>query len=398
MSKQLEQVKLLQTQVSTGQKIQLASEDPALANRIIDVHSHIQRLKGFEQNSILAENRTKIVAEGIQDSVNLTNQIQEVLIHAQNDTLSNSDRSNLAEELKGYLQNIMDIANTQDSDGNYIFSGMNVGIPAFIQEGSQYVYQGSQDGTQIPIGEHINVIYNESGYQLFDSIKLGNGTFTVSADSVNNTGTGVINPGNLSSSTNYIQDDYKITIVTNASGQIAYQLIATNGGQLIPIPPATTPDNAPAYIAGQTIEQNGISIQITGEPNVGDTFSIETSTTDNIFNILQNMINTLSTPIYSEKEKTDLHQALSDQASNMKQVSNHFQTRLVDAGYRGKMIDDYLAINQNRLIDAEIMFGKLSDTDLGQAISELTQRLTTLEVTQQTYLKIQETYFDLLNS
>jgi len=41
---------------------------------------------------------------------------------------------------------------------------------------------------------------------------------------------------------------------------------------------------------------------------------------------------------------------------------------------------------------------KLSDSDLGQAISELTQRLTTLEVTQQTYLKIQETYFDLLNS
>jgi flagellar hook-associated protein 3 FlgL len=262
-------------------------------------------------------------------------------------------------------------------------------------KGASYVYQGSQDGTVIPLGNRTNVIYNDSGARIFGGIKTGNGSFNVSANS-NNTGNGVLVAGGLTSAMKDITEEYKITMVTNGSGQLAYQLVGTSSGQLIPKPPMMVPADAPAYVPGQDIVFNEGSVQITGEPRGGDVFNITPSQSDNIFNVLQNVISTLSQPVYSGKDRADLQQALTQHASTFKQASSHFQAALAEVGSRGKMIDDYVDFSKNSLIDAQIARGQLADADMEQVISELTQRLTVLEVTQQSYLKIQDTYFSLL--
>lgn len=396
-AKQFNEVSRLQVQISTGKKIQTASENPLLANQIQGVEDIISYLNSFQMNGSLASNRTDLLSERTQESISLLDRVKELILSAQNDTYNATDLASIATELQGKLDGMMNVANTQDSEGNYIFSGMNVGTPAYVKKGTQYIYQGSQDATFIPIGNRTNVIYNESGARVFGSIKTGNGAYIATTDPVNNTGTGVIQMAGVSNALNNTPDEYQIYMVTNSQGQLAYQLVSTSSGQLIPLPPAASPQDAPSYIPGSSITFNGMSVQISGQPNAGDRFTIKPSTTDNVFNIMQNILNTLSLPVGTEKEKADFHQALSDQASTFNQVASHFRTYLTEVGSRGNIIDDYQDMSKTNLMDAHILSGKLGDADLGEVISDLTQRMTALEITQQSYLKIQDMYSNFLS-
>lgn len=392
IAQQFEQIQTLQTQVATGKKIQQSSENPLLANKIKAVGDFMQTIKGYELNGTLAQSRASLFNASSQDSLNVLMRVQELVQSAQNDTMNASDRNNIAQELKGYVDTLVRIANTQDNNGEYIFSGINSNTPAYSKTPSGYVYQGSQEVTRIAISSGNTVPYNESGLRIFGDLKTGNGVFSLSSDTVNNTGTGIASIINSQASSHFVADDYTLSFVTNSAGKMAFQVSGANSGQLIPPLPLSAPDDAPTFIAGSSITFNGVAIEINGQPAVGDTFNVVPAKTQNMFDALSLMITTLSTPINSEKDKADFHQTLSGQSSSFNQALAIFQQYLTEVGNRAKTIDDQVNINKNVLIDQQLLSGKLSDADLGEVISNLTQRLTALEITQQSYLKIQESY------
>jgi flagellar hook-associated protein 3 FlgL len=396
MSSQIEKVQQLQTQVATGKKLQRASEDPLLAEKINAVNDFVQNVKGYQLNATLAENRVTLVSSNIQEGVNILGRVRELIQSAQNDTLNNSDRANIAAELKGQLDVLMQVANAKDSNGEYIFSGINVKSPAFEKQGSGYIYQGAEEVTQIAIGIQNKVAYNDSGFQVFGNIKTGNGQYVLSSDAVNNTGTGVVTSAGALQNSAYVPDTYTITFVKNGTGKLAYQINGLSSGQVIPVPPLSTPSDAPEFFSGNEISFNGVNLQFSGLPNEGDVFHVNESTTQNMFDSLQQVINTLNTPTNSETEKASFHQVMNSLSASLMQISNHVNGFLTEIGMRGKNIDDQINFSTNVLTDQKILLSKLSDTDMTEVISDLTQRLTTLEVTQQSYLKIQDTLNKLL--
>lgn len=289
MSKQYESIKNLQIQVATGKKIQNSSENPLLAQKVTAIRDFLKHIEGYELNGILGQNRNTLACTTVQDGINVLSRVQELIQNAQNDTLNNVDRQNIAVELQGSLDNLLRIANSQDNNGDYIFSGMAVNVMPYINQDGRYRYQGSQESTKIAIGIGCTAACNDPGVQIFENITSGN-----------------------------------------------------------------------------------------------------------IFDALQNVIASLNTPVSTDEERADLHQSLDSQRDAINQLSNNFQQSLTRLANRGKAIDDQININKNLLVDNQIMLSKLADSDLDRLIPELTQRLTTLEITQQTYLKIQETLNQLL--
>jgi flagellar hook-associated protein 3 FlgL len=290
IAKQYEQIERLQTQVATGKKIQHASEDPLLYLRMKEMDDTVNNLKSYQFNGVLADNRTNLFDSSTQQNINNLQRVHELIIQAQSDTLNNDARESISKELDTMLTSMVNIANTQDSDGNYIFSGMNLHTPAFQVQSGQYVYTGSQSSTAIPIATNLSVTYNEVGSQIF----------------------------------------------------------GVNG-------------------------------------------------TDNVFNVVKNLINILKQPVSTEADLAAMHVSVATQASYVTDALGNLNNYIAVVGARSNNINNYLTMSQNNLIDNQIMAGKISDADLGQVISQLSQRLTTLEVTQQSYLNIQETYYKLLN-
>ncbi|MDP1603537.1 MAG: flagellar hook-associated protein FlgL [Legionella sp.] len=397
ISRQFEEIRNCQMQISTGKKIQSSSEDPLLAKQIKAINDYMHIINGYELNGTLAQTRNELVNTTVQGSLNALGRIQELLQSAQNDTLNNNDRKNLAVELKGIHEMLLRSANAQDNNGQYIFSGMSVNVPPFAKNGNNYIYQGAQEATKIALGFESTVLYNDSGYQIFNGTKTGNGVFTLSTDAVNNQGTVIASAGNLQSQASFVSDDYTLTFVTNAAGKMAYQVSGQTSGQIIPTPPLLMPDDAPEYVEGVELVFNGVSMQLTGQPVVGDVVNVTPSKPENVFDTLESLFELLSTPINTTVEKANLHQQLGEHVTSFNGVVSHFRQYLTEIGNRGKTIDDQINLNKNTITEQRILLGKVSEVDLGEVVAQLTQRLTTLEVTQQAYLKIQETFNHLIN-
>lgn len=396
MSQQYHQVSTLQSQVSTGKKIQKSSEDPTLASRIKSVEDYIHRLDSYAANTAVADNRLSLLNITLQQEVDLTIKAKELVLHAQNGTLSDKNREDIAIQLSGILSTMLQHANSQDGNGDYLFNGFQAGKSPFIQTPQGIKYQGSYEGNSIAISDNIHVQHSDSGFAVFGDIKTGNGSFSVASDSANNTGAGVLHPVSILDPNNAVDDDYTLTVVTNSSGKLAYEIIGLTSGQVIPAPPLTSPADAPEYMPGVAITFNGITTQLSGEPAAGDKFTIKQSHSQNMFQTLQNIIDTLKTPHTSLKAQADMTQVLLEEASTLAGSLDHLVNQLATVGDRKRLVEDHIKLNKDKSLDQQVILGSLSEVDMAEAISGLTQQLTALNMSQQSYTKIQEVFSQLL--
>lgn len=395
MSQQYHQVSTLQTQVSTGKKLQKSSDDPTLGSRIKSVEDYITRLDSYATNTALANGRLSLLDKTLQQEIDLTIKAKELVLNAQNGTLNDKNRGDIATQLSGVLASMLNLANSQDGNGDYLFNGFQASKPPYIQTSTGFKYQGSYDGNSIAISDQTQVQHSDSGFAIFGDIRTGNGSFSVASDSAN-TGTGVLQPVTILDGNGVVEDDYTLTVVTNGSGQLAYEIIGLNSGQVIPAPPLTLPADAPEYKPGGEITFNGIATRLNGEPAVGDTFTIKQSHSQNIFQTLQNIIDTLKTPHTSLKSQADMTQVLLEQSSTLSGSLNHLVNQLTSVGDRKKMVEDQIKLNKDRSLDQQVILGSLSEVDMAEAISGLTQQLTALNMSQQSYTKVQEIFSQLM--
>lgn len=398
LSKQSEAINKLQAQLNTGKKLNHSSDDPVLARNIRSTEDYIERLNTYTNNTTLAQNRAKIVEGGIQGSLEVVNRIK-VLIHAaQSDTTNETDRANIAKELQGLMNSLSGFANTKDSQGNYVFSGTSTDTTPFSKVNGAYEYMGSHEVTTIDVSTTVNLLYTDSGQRVFGDIRKGNGYFTIEQGSTPNTGTADTSVGLINSQTNYVEDTYTLSFVTNSNGDLAYQVVGAASGQVVPTPPATTPADAPIFQAGESISFNGISMTVNGQPNVGDSFIIAPSQNQNALESLNQLIGVVGMDINNPVDRASYHQKLSQLSAGFDQVSAHLTDYLSDVGYRATTIDSQATANEALVNNQKIVLNSLSDVDVTKAMPELSQHYLLLQLTTQSYTQLRDLFTEMLKA
>jgi flagellar hook-associated protein 3 FlgL len=378
-------------QGSTGQKIQASSENPVLANQIKSNKETIEALDNFSNNGLLAQNRSRLFSTAMENSINILGDVKILMSKASNGTVSNSDKASIAEQLQGDLTMLLSYANTHDADGNYIFSGFNTQTPPYVLVNGSYEYQGGLNTAVIDISPDVSALYYESGFNVFGDIFNGNGSFTITAGA--NTGGAFTSAGNVVNPANYVQDTYTLSFVTNSSGGLAYQIIGSASGQVIPPLPSNIPDDAALYHPKSDITFNGINFTMEGNPEVGDTFTIASSKQENIFNAIQTLITTLQTP---STNQGNFNQTMGQLNASFSQITNHLITYQSQIGTRSLAIDNEIAENETVKTNNEITLKGLAEADPVQVYSALAQKSLALQATQDSYSKLQETLLQLL--
>lgn len=387
--------KLLEQQ-SSEKKLLAPSDDPVLAGRIKLVEEYIKDLNSFKQNEVIAANRTKLFQSSIDGAASTTDQVKQALQRAASDLISDDDRKALAGTLKSYMNNLLNAANMKDSNGEYIYSGFNGSSQPYVIQNGTYQYQGTLNSTLINIGQFASVLYGESGHTVFGNIQMGNGTFTVTGG-VGNTGTASTTTGSVVNQSAYVEDTYTIAFVTNSSGKVGYTITGLNSGQVIPPLPTPIPGGAPDYVNKADITFNGMSINISGTPNVGDTFQIQPTQNQNIFDTLQSAITLLETPIGSDKTKqAAYHQSLTQLRGTVEQAFSHFLGYQSDVGIRGRMIDDQRILNERLRNEHEQMRSELADVEIFDVVSEITRETAFLQSTMESYKLIEKALIEIL--
>ncbi len=395
MEEHFEKISRLYQQSVNGKKLLAPSDDPVLASRIQLTTDYKKELESYSQNEKVALNRAKLFESSITASVGVVAKVKELIQTAASDTMGDGERRSIAQQLTGYLNNLLSSVNTKDSNGEYIYSGYNSSAQPYVQQGN-FVYQGTINSTVINIGPDVSTVYNTSGFNVYGDILTGNGTFTVKIPGVN-TGTAMTSPGSVVNAATYVEDTYTLTFVTNAAGRLAYQVVGASSGQVIPAPPATIPTDAPDYLPDSDITFNGLSIHVKGEPNVGDAFQVAPSTKDNIFNTLQGLINTLNTPINNDPvQRAKFHQELSQYNDSMAQAYTHLLNFQSDIGSQVQIIEKQAATNAAALFQQEEISKELGEVPITEVYSKITQENFYLQATVDAYKQIEQTLLELL--
>ncbi len=157
-----------QAQISAQKQVLNPSDAPDQSAAILRLKSVIGRQDSYSKSLDTINTRLSAEDTTLKSANDLIVRVKEIAVQASNDTLSSADRQALGTELKGLRGELLSLANTQDSNGNYLFAGSRVSQPAFAADASgQTVYQGDQTHMNVMVGENQSIPINRSGSDAF---------------------------------------------------------------------------------------------------------------------------------------------------------------------------------------------------------------------------------------
>ena len=168
------QVQRTQQQISSNQRLLSAADDPVAATRILKIEAQLSVNNQFTRNIDLAESRLQIIEGSLSSVEEVILRVKELVIRSGNGALSNNERSKLAIEIDERLDELVDLVNTRDADGDYIFGGFQVDSPPFVENSGQYQYTGDEGVRLVQVSNSSYVAISEPGDTLFQSIPVVN--------------------------------------------------------------------------------------------------------------------------------------------------------------------------------------------------------------------------------
>ena len=172
-----------QQQVASGQRILQPADDPTGAKRVIDLERGIALSKQYEDNGNLARSRLEREESALVGVRDVLDKVRELALQGNNATISAPDRAAIARELQVQLEQLVAVANTQDGNGEYLFSGFATRTQPFsLAPAGGASYAGDQGSRRVQIGPNRDIAVGDPGNAIFQNIRTGNGTFVTGYD------------------------------------------------------------------------------------------------------------------------------------------------------------------------------------------------------------------------
>lgn len=135
----------LQAQMSSGQKINLASDDPAATADVLRLQGEQRVLDQYARNADDGEAWLTTVDSALQSSLASVRKARQLTINGGDGALGDTSRLALAQEIEGIRDALLSQANTTYL-GRPVFAGTSAG-PAFSDATGGYAYNGVAAGS-----------------------------------------------------------------------------------------------------------------------------------------------------------------------------------------------------------------------------------------------------------
>jgi len=155
-------------QVASGKRILRPSDDPSAAVRILDLKEAEQRLAQYQRNADWATARLEQEETTLQGIGNLLQRARELTVRGNNGTMSTVDRQAIAAEIEQIRDSFLQLTNTRDANGEYIFGGFRTqSEPMSMTIGADgradFAYAGDEGQRLLQIGESREVAIGDPG-------------------------------------------------------------------------------------------------------------------------------------------------------------------------------------------------------------------------------------------
>jgi len=379
-----------QQQISTGKKVNQASDDPVAAARILKLDQEVSRIETYQRNADLAQNRLQQEESALTNAVDLIQRIRELTVQAGNATLSRNDRLSIAEELSQRLDQLADIANTQDASGEYIFSGFLGGQPAYVKspDGS-WQYNGDEGQRILEIDDGVTVAISDHGKEIFENVPAAVSVKSSTVASGYISGLQLENEQLLRDAFGgAVPDD--LTVVVAADGSVTVE----NRN----VSPAVTLTTDPATVqAGEEFSVAGLRMTVSEDTTAGE-FTLGINDKQSVFATIENLISGLETINKETPEGSAAYDALiAESLSNLDSAQESLILKQTELGARMNAVESTQEFLEDSSYYAQEIRSELEDLDYAEAISNLSFQSFVLQAAQQSFAQVSRlSLFDVL--
>ncbi|KAF0860469.1 flagellar hook-associated protein FlgL [Mixta calida B021323] len=158
-------------QLSTGKRVVNPSDDPLAAAQAVVLsqaqaeNSQYKLARNFASQSVSLEEST------LQNVTLAVQSAQSAVISAGNGALSDDDRASYATQLEGIRSQLLNLANSTDGNGRYIFAGYKSDSAPFTEDANgSIVYNGGTDAITQKVDASRTMTTSHTGAQVFMSL------------------------------------------------------------------------------------------------------------------------------------------------------------------------------------------------------------------------------------
>lgn len=383
------QVNKTQQQVSTGRRVLTPADDPIAATKILQLQQDQALREQFGKNMTGAQGRLTLEETQLAGITDNLTRLKELTIKAGDGSMTQTDRQAIAAEVREILGASVDLMNSKDAGGEYLFGGFKgATLPFQINEAGRYDYAGDEGQRFLSIATSTTVATGDNGKNLFVDIEAADNSFNTQVNPLNE-GSAVINPGfviDQQAYADFYPEDMVITF--NADSAVSppspnYTIRRASDGRVV--------DGMAErrYNSGDEIVAAGIGFKISGEPEPGDEFLVNSSEkqslTDTIFRLMDGLDNLADNPT----DAATLENLLEDTLNNLAFAQSSISQVRSEVGARLNVIENTSSLAADVDLVSKGVLSELSDVDFAEAVSRLSLQSFLLETAQQSYAKIQ---------
>ncbi|ODS23809.1 flagellar hook-associated protein 3 [Candidatus Endobugula sertula] len=397
MAKVNQEIAKTQEQLSTGKKVLSAADDPVASTRMQQLIDNISSIEQYKKNITLSKNNLVAEEEALNSVNNLVQRVEELAVQAGNTaTLSASEYSALAAEVDIRINELVGLANTRNSNGDYIFSGYKSNSPAFVGDSvNGFSFQGDEGSINIKVDNNSFVQSSDSGKALFVDIPSANNTVNTSISPSNRSNPPLsISIGEVVDQIAY--DDFypeDMVISFNDDNDINppgknFTITEKSTGKVI--------ESNHRYVSGEQLTYHGVAVRIVGNPAsndtgsglIGDKLFIDSSNNQDILTTLMRFRDALNAFDGSQMTRDRVRSVVASTLSNLDSTQDTIAETVTKIGARINTLDSTEEQHFDTELVSNTILSDLRDVDYAEAASRLSAQTLVLQAAQATFLRI----------
>lgn len=158
-------------QLATENRVNRPSDDPVASAQAVVVSQAQAETAQFKTARVFATQNQATEDTTLRQAANIITSAHTTVVAASNGILSDNDRASYATQLEGIRAQMLNLANSTDGNGRYIFAGYESDKPPFVTDAAgSTTYQGGQTPISQKVDASRTLIANHTGNQIFDSL------------------------------------------------------------------------------------------------------------------------------------------------------------------------------------------------------------------------------------
>lgn len=363
-----------QQQLASGQRLVTAKDDPVAAGTAVGLDRAVAELERFGMNASAVQNRLGLQENALTQVGDAMARVNELVIQANNAAMGQDSRKAISTELKAIYAGLLDLANSTDGAGRYLFGGTSDGSAPFAIAGGSVIYSGDQTQRQVEVAPDMFVADTLPGSEVFLRLRTGDGRID-GQPAASNTGTGLLMGFGVTDSTAWDGGTYTLSFGAGDTYQVT-----DAGGAVV---------TTGTYAKGESIAFAGVQMRIEGQPANGDSFTLGPAGSRDIFATVQGLITTLDTNPTTDAQRAAMQ---NDLQAAMRDVATA-QSKMIDARASGgaqlSAIDDAAALREANNVTLQGTLSTLRDLDWAEAIGRYQMENTALQAAQTVFMQMQ---------